>query len=379
MKFLLLALFLNSTEYGYSNDLVVVKNDGKHISYGASKLECHHRPEGIQCLGNTLPYSSFSNRLVNKKFGDFEDAEEKLQELETAARFYRECWQVIQPMLCSVFKPPCHLTTTLLESYKESLKKPCRYLCTEVENHCEELMSSEVWPEFLTCDNNDIFGDKDCVNPLESFEWNDESECPEYLVPSSIRTDALAEFPGCRIGCHDPFYSDEEHLQMRVTIFWLSTICALINILSILTYMINWDSGTYPDRALYNLNWSSLLFCAGWLLQFFPFSFDDIVCNSDGSLRTFQSLLTLKTVKDLPCLATFALIYYSTMAMAMRFLILSFIWFMKLETINRKSDKISELFDVIGCGSLLQRPIIGLFARSQRNLALSGLISSSWQ
>lgn len=276
-------------------------------------------------------------------------------------------------MLCLVFKPPCN-TAALSKAYGKSFKKPCRHLCTKVQKHCKVLMSSEVWPEFLNCDNNDIFADKHCLKPSKNFYWSAKRMCPRYLVPTSNPDAALEEFPGCRMGCHDPFYTNQEHQQMRAIIFWSATICAVINILSILTYMINWKWGTYPERALTYLNYSSLLFCVGWLLQFFPFSVEEIVCNSDDSLRTSQPLLGVRNFSDLPCLVTFVLIYFSTVAITMWFLILCLIWCLKLEAIdNRRFDKHSARFHVIGWLVPLFSTILMIYFQAIDGYSITGV------
>lgn len=56
-----------------------------------------------------------------------------------------ECWNIIQPFLCSVYLPKC-------DSKKQRAEKPNRELCERVKGPCEVVTRyNGSWPWFLDC------------------------------------------------------------------------------------------------------------------------------------------------------------------------------------------------------------------------------------
>jgi len=100
------------------------------------------------CFGALLPYrrtasGAFTGAITHKK-----DVQASLRQW-SALRTVPQCWEVIQPLLCSVYLPPCKVDST---SNMSLVQKPSREQCDIVQTRCRIVEMYGGWPEFLKCD-----------------------------------------------------------------------------------------------------------------------------------------------------------------------------------------------------------------------------------
>jgi len=100
------------------------------------------------CFGASLPYrrtapGAFTGDVTLQK-----DVQASLRQW-SALRTVPQCWEVIQPLLCSVYLPPCKVDGT---SNMSLVQKPSREQCDIVQTRCRIVEMYGGWPEFLKCD-----------------------------------------------------------------------------------------------------------------------------------------------------------------------------------------------------------------------------------
>lgn len=115
-------------------------------------------------------------------------------------------------------------------------------------------------------------------------------------------------------------FTDHQHAQMRRFIGYCATFAFLLNLFTVVTFLIDWkSSNTYPGVLIFYL--SACLFVAtlGWIVQFVK-STNDIVCRNDNTLRYEEP----SRPDAFLCLTTFIIIYYFSMAALIYFVLFSY-------------------------------------------------------
>lgn len=100
------------------------------------------------CFGALLPYRRTAPGVFTGNVTDQKDVQASLQ-LWKALRTIPQCWEVIQPLLCSVYLPRCKNDASLNLSL---VQKPSREQCDIVQTRCRIVELYGGWPEFLKCD-----------------------------------------------------------------------------------------------------------------------------------------------------------------------------------------------------------------------------------
>jgi len=100
------------------------------------------------CFGASLPYQrtapgAFTGGITHQK-----DAQASLRQWG-ALHTVPQCWEVIQPLLCSLYMPPCKVDST---SNMSLVQKPSREQCDIVQTRCRIVEMYGGWPEFIKCD-----------------------------------------------------------------------------------------------------------------------------------------------------------------------------------------------------------------------------------
>lgn len=121
------------------------------------------------CMGVKLPYSS--STLVLTNLSSEEQVQEKLQ-LYEYLRYIPKCWAVIQPFLCALYMPKCD---------NDMVDLPSREMCKITMGHCSILYNTSVFPDFMKCDNEELFPSQ-CKNDIQELKFNTTGFCLKPLV-----------------------------------------------------------------------------------------------------------------------------------------------------------------------------------------------------
>ncbi|XP_077972657.1 protein smoothened-like isoform X2 [Styela clava] len=227
---------------------------------------------GTDCFGAPLDYSHTSIDLVTDS-STLDDARKKLL-LWSGLRSVPKCWQLIQPLLCSLYLPKCENGTISL---------PDRSLCQQTRSPCKIVEIENGWPDFMMCDNDNVFADN-CPTAIET-KFN-ESECEKPLMETSNPSSWYEGVEGCGLQCMNPLFDQAEHDDMHVFIAVWASITAICTLFAMLSFFIDWkNSSRYPARIIFYINVCFFLCTFGWLAQFFQDSRNEIVCRKDGTVR----------------------------------------------------------------------------------------------
>ncbi|XP_071558096.1 protein smoothened isoform X1 [Temnothorax nylanderi] len=286
------------------------------------------------CMGTKLPYTFTTLDLIPERVTQ-DIVEERLYLLQ-ALKHVPKCWAVVQPFLCSIFMPKC---------INDTVELPSQEMCKMVSGPCRMLMNNTIWPNFAKCDNTKLFP-RLCQNDIRELKFNISGKCLKPLVPTDNALSIFDGVEGCGTPCYDPLYTSDEHDQIHLFIRWAAGICCFFNLVTIVTFLIDWRSANkYPALVIFYINSCFMVSCIGWLVQFTPGSRDVIICRKDGTLRTREP-----SGENLSCVVVFVLVYYSLMAAVVWFVILTYAWHMSfraLGTIQDRIDKKSAYFHLI--------------------------------
>ncbi|KYM89276.1 Protein smoothened [Atta colombica] len=286
------------------------------------------------CMGTKLPYTFTTLDLIPEHVTQ-DIVEERLYLLQ-ALKHVPKCWAVVQPFLCSIFMPKC---------INDTVELPSQEMCKMVSGPCRMLMNHTIWPSFAKCDNKELFP-RLCQNDIRELKFNISGKCLKPLVPTDNALSIFDGVEGCGTQCYDPLYTSDEHNQIHSFIIWAASICCTFNLFTVLTFVIDWRSANkYPALVIFYINGCFMVSCIGWLIQFTPGSRDVVICHKDGTLRTREP-----SGENLSCVIVFVLVYYSLMAAAVWFVILTYAWHMSfraLGTIQDRIDKKSAYFHLI--------------------------------
>jgi len=100
------------------------------------------------CFGAMLPYRRTAPGAFSTDIVSGQDVEVSLRQW-SALRTVPQCWEVLQPLLCSVYYPRCKSDVT---SNTSLVQKPSREQCDIARTRCRIVELYGGWPEFLKCD-----------------------------------------------------------------------------------------------------------------------------------------------------------------------------------------------------------------------------------
>ncbi|XP_001602300.2 protein smoothened isoform X2 [Nasonia vitripennis] len=285
------------------------------------------------CLGATLPYDTTSLDLM-PKYTTQEMIMEKLHILR-GLEHIPKCWAVVQPFLCSLFLPKC---------VNDTVDLPSQEMCKVVSGPCKILLNHTIWPNFIKCDNEELFS-RSCKSEIRELKFNTSSSCLYPLVPTDNALAIFEGIDGCGTVCSDPLYKPEEEKQIHSFVFWAAGLCGAFTLFAVVTFLIDWRSANkYPALAVFYINCCFFVNCIGWLAQFLPGSREVINCRKDGTLRMSEPS------GDFSCLIVFILVYYSLMAAMVWFVILTYTWLMSIQALGKiqgRIDKKSAYFHLL--------------------------------
>ncbi|XP_003747064.1 smoothened homolog [Galendromus occidentalis] len=296
---------------------------------GQKKADCDHPAkcevgENLTCFHNTLSYSSTSLELVD----DVENllsVDEKLEQWKTALSRIPRCWRLVQPLLCSLYRPPCTNGSVPLPSY---------ILCDRARTACRIAATRGIqWPHFLSCER-DIFR-KECKHDVKTFRIpsNVTRECMSPLVYTANQESWYPEIDECGISCRQhPLLSTGEQSSMHEFVVWITALSATCCLLSVATYLTDWESSKkYPAVTGFYVSVCLLIVCVGYSAQFFVGA-DGILCKKDGTIRQGEP----NAEENFACLTVFIACYYFLFAALAWIVVMCYAW---SESLLRSSSR----------------------------------------
>lgn len=273
----------------------------------------------LTCFGSQLPYISTTVELVDDAENQRE-VDERLTQLEAGLRKVPRCWQLAQPLLCSLYRPPCKNNSVHLISNTlcESARKACKIIMPQVGPQ----VGNVEWPYFLRCEQ-DVFFTKGCKNDatksdIPKIRFNLSHECPTPLIHTTNRHSWYSEIDYCGISCtENPLISREEQTTKRWYDAWfviVSVFCCLLTLLLYVPYSRSQNRLTYPDRLKFWFTVCLFIVCGGHCAQFLGLR-ELMLCNGDGTIRRDEPSPNW----SLACLTNFVACYY--------FLNAAYVWF----------------------------------------------------
>ncbi|XP_041110893.1 smoothened homolog [Polyodon spathula] len=262
------------------------------------------------CLGSPLPYTYTSVSLAEDSTSQ-EEALEKLT-MWSGLRNAPRCWEVIQPLLCSVYMPKCD---------NGKVELPSQSLCHKTRGPCAIVERERGWPDFLKC-TTDKFP-VGCPNEVQNIKFNSSGQCESPLVKTDNPNSWYEDVEGCGIQCHNPLFTEEEHRDMHVYIAVFGSVTIFCTFFTLATFVADWkNSNRYPAVILFYVNACFFIGSIGWLAQFMDGARGEIVCKADGTMRLGEPTST----ETLSCVIIFVIVYYSLMSGVIWFVILTYAW-----------------------------------------------------
>ncbi|XP_014829284.1 PREDICTED: frizzled-7-A-like [Poecilia mexicana] len=252
-----------------------------------------------------------------------------------------QCSAELRFFLCTMYAPVCTVLDRAIP--------PCRALCEQARNGCEELMNKFgfQWPDRLRCQNFPPHGAgeicvgqnrSDSAGPAEPnptarppFLWSGQRfSCPPQLqVPSRLSYRFLGE-EDCGAPCESDkpgglmHFSQEELKFSRVWVGFWSILCCVSTLFTILTYLLDRRRFVYPERPIIFLSGCSfmvgLAYSAAFLLE------DKAVCVARFRKEGYR-LVVQGTEKDV-CTVLFVVLYFFSMSGSMWWVVLGLSWFL---------------------------------------------------
>nr|NP_001071819.1 smoothened protein [Ciona intestinalis]BAE06698.1 smoothened [Ciona intestinalis] len=276
------------------------------------------------CFGSDLPYSQTSFELVTDA-DTLAGVKEKLL-LWSGIRAVPLCWDAIQPLLCSVYFPECG---------ENKIQLIDRKVCQATRQPCKIVEVEYGWPDFLRCDNNDVYADQ-CESPSTKLLKFNASGCEPPLMATTNPASYYDGVDGCGLQCMNPLFNEQQHVDMHVFIAVLAGLTCICTLFAMLSFFVDWkNSNKYPARIIFYINLCFFMACIGWLAQFFSNARNEIVCRRDGTMRLGEPVGTGESPS---CIVIFVLVYFFLMAGIIWFDILSYSWFIMYKALNTRKD-----------------------------------------
>ncbi|XP_008551333.1 protein smoothened isoform X2 [Microplitis demolitor] len=328
---------INAETSGIYERNEIIENDRGESLYPydlrsySNSVECRRPATCVKleyntCMGTVLPYTMSTLDLLPE--GTTQDLIAEQLRLLQGLQHIPKCWAVVQPLLCSLFMPKCDNNVVEL---------PSQEMCKKILNPCRIVMNHTIWPSFIKCDNKKLFP-KLCKDISRELQFNTSGRCLKPLVPTDNSLATFEGIEGCGTQCNDPLYTIDEHKQIHSFIKWGAIICMCFHLFTIFTFLIDWRSANkYPSLVIFYINCCFLISCIGWILQFTSVTRDSIICHKDNTLRIKEP-----SGGNLFCVMVFVLIYYPSMAALVWFVILTYAWHMRFQSISTIQDKIDK-------------------------------------
>ena len=161
-----------------------------------------------------------------------------------------------------LFRSVFNVTRLVPRSLCRAAVRPCRVL-TSVLPHL---------PQFLDCDNDNIFSDEcdqEQDRRSERARFNASRACVAPLVRTETVSAYWSELEGCGLRCQSPLLTSGQYDSVHSFIAAGATVSLLCSLFAVMTFLVDWKGGSkYPARAIFYLNLCFVVSNVGMLAQF---------------------------------------------------------------------------------------------------------------
>ena len=201
---------------------------------------------------------------------------------------------------------------------------PCRDFCSQVRQDCPDIFS-------VATSGNPIFDPFEC-SMYDSINCvSHSSEEGRALVAQFVETPTSApvprtELPNCTLRVvQEGYFREEERTFAKVWIALWSTLCFVSTVVTLLTFFLDRTRFQYPWRPIVYLALSFLLHSLSYFLA--------LALGPKLILRPTDDDSVVKTKAEwewlhAPCIITFSLLFYTSIASALWWVILTLCWFL---------------------------------------------------
>ena len=221
---------------------------------------------------------------------------------------YFQCSDYLQAHLCLVLFPVCQDTAPGASRFL----LPCRSLCRQVQRDCSSQLQPSTDPQCLLSDC-DRYPDTECIG-IDS-----------QIVRASLGLANPADLDSNNTCPQDnlAFFSDNAKNFAKGWVAFWSALCYVSTLITLLTYLIDTSRFQYPWRPVVYLAAAFHIHTLGYFLALI-IGRSSVTCPDGDYVETGDGWTWLHT----PCILVFFLLYYSTMAAFLWWLILTLSWFL---------------------------------------------------
>ena len=308
---------------------------------------CQHLPN-VTCFGNPLTYShiSFDHTGLEKIY----EVKSRLSQEWEWLRSVPQCWKAVQPLLCSVYLPRCDEAGQTVEMVSRHLCKAAQGPCRIIGNRTElpDWPGRPDWPEFLRCDNEDVFSQRwSCEEQKRTRPRFNSSfsrgNCTSPLVGTTKTSAFFHEFDDCGMQCLSPLFSEWDRRATGNMVVYTAGLGLAFALIGMLTHMISGckDFNRYPGAIIFYMCACWALCFVAFLMQFTVASKEELVCSGDGTRYTGGAS---EGSQNPICNINFFMLYYAFISNCIWFVILSYCWHIKFAEQSRSSKRSEEVF-----------------------------------
>lgn len=326
--------------------------------------------------------SKLTSTSSNLKWGTQDDVAEKLAQYNLLKD--TDCngmnRKEARMFLCFYYLPYCHISDSPnLESVP-----PCKNWCQQFKQSCSKIYhtyNKEAWPRELQCDELPEYDAKklQCITKPKSTDASPSlpqtpattpndfsgSQCvSELKCPSELQVRSTETYPSkynflglgnCSAPCEDHFWSKSDiDLAKRWILAW-SVLCLISTLFTVLTYVIDKDRFKYPERPIVFLAACYLIVSVVYITGYFHGN--DVACTKNNPYvnpddRLFSenpTLIVVQGTKNQSCTILFMVLYFSTFASCIWWLVLCVNWFLAavLKWSGEAIESMSQYFHLV--------------------------------
>jgi frizzled protein 1/7 len=312
----------------------------------APRLKCD------TCQGFSVPFCATAGYNMTKLPNRFGHSESQIQ---TKLKMLKplgmtDCHKDLRQFVCLFYMPFC--------GYGRNPLLPCRQQCEQIQSQCRKQIEyfkfgwllNEINCQDLPSYSSDEmkcagYAGEGGTSLSESLAPADTSqiqctqpekmECPAELEMLAGDSPSKYNFLGlanCGPPCTDHFWTEAEIKLSRKWILGWGVLCLISTLFTVCTYLIDRERFRYPERPIVFLAACYLIVSVVYITGFFM-DFD-VSCtrnNKDLENPFFSqnpTLVVIQGTKNQACTVLFMILYFSTMASSIWWLVLCVNWFL---------------------------------------------------
>ena len=306
---------------------------------------------GVQCQG--IPTGTVCGRLYNATFLSQELQSDVNYEAYSASLFRCSPGKA-EVFVCLTQFPQC------AEGALVSNRLPCRDFCSQVRTDCSNVFS-------LVSTTDSLFQPFICAKYNLTGCISHQSEEGRALVARIIEAPTPSgggiEQDNCTARVvREGYYSQEERTFATAWIAVWSTLCFISTVVTLLTFFLDRTRFHYPWRPIVYLALSFLLHSLSYFLA--------LALGPKLILRPTEDDTVVRTKAEwewlhAPCIVTFSLLFYTAIASALWWVILTLCWFLaaSLSWGNEAIAQLAPFYHVVAWSIPLILTIVLLAAK----------------